>query len=114
MCLLLITLDSHPDHSLIAANRDEFYDRPTAPAAFWSDAPSVVAGRDLKAGGTWFGIDRQGRFAAITNYRQGERETPAPALARKAGQRLSHHWVPALEHIERVQAGSELYNGFST
>jgi hypothetical protein len=52
MCLVLIALDSHPDYPLIvAANRDEFYDRPTAPARFWDDAPAILAGRDLKAGG---------------------------------------------------------------
>src|SRR5262249_28732879 len=64
MCLLLIAFDSHPDYTLIvAANRDEFYDRPSTAAAFWADAPWVVGGRDLKAGGTWLGIDRCGRFA---------------------------------------------------
>ena len=58
---MLIALDSHPDYPLIlAANRDEFYDRPTAPARFWDDAPAILAGRDLKAGGTWLGIDRRG------------------------------------------------------
>jgi transport and Golgi organization protein 2 len=79
MCLILIALDSHPDYSLVvAANRDEFYDRPTAAAAFWPDRPGLLGGRDLKAGGTWLGIDRTGRFAAVTNYRQGEREPTAP------------------------------------
>src|SRR5882724_12046980 len=64
MCLILIALDSHPDYSLIvAANRDEFYDRPSAAAGLWSDSPEVLGGRDLKAGGTWLGIDRSGRFA---------------------------------------------------
>ena len=54
MCLILLALDTHPDYSLIvAANRDEFYDRPTAGAAFWPDAPRVLAGRDLRAGGTF-------------------------------------------------------------
>ncbi|HEV7366061.1 MAG TPA: NRDE family protein [Gemmatimonadales bacterium] len=114
VCLVLFALDSHPDYSLIiAANRDEFYDRPSAPAAFWEDTPSVLAGRDLRAGGTWLGIDRQGRFAAVTNYRQGDRETPAPRsrgllvsdfLTRDAG---------ALEHVERARAESDLYNGFN-
>jgi uncharacterized protein with NRDE domain len=114
MCLVLIALDSHPDYSLIvAANRDEFYDRPTAPAAFWTDAPSVLAGRDLKAGGTWLGIDRQGRLAAVTNYRQGEREPPA---ARSRGRLVSDFLtgdVGAREHIERVQGEAGLYNGFN-
>jgi uncharacterized protein with NRDE domain len=114
MCLLLIALDSHPDYSLIiAANRDEFYDRPTAPAAFWPDAPSVLAGRDLKAGGTWFGIDRQGRFAAVTNYRQGEREAPAPRSRGRLVSDFLTSAVPAVGYVEQVQADFELYNGFN-
>ncbi|HEY3011967.1 MAG TPA: NRDE family protein [Gemmatimonadales bacterium] len=114
MCLVLIALDSHPDYSLIvAANRDEFYDRPTAPAAFWADAPSVLAGRDLKAGGTWLGIDRRGRLAAVTNYRQGEREPPA---LRSRGRLVSDFLTAdtgALEYVERVQSDANLYNGFN-
>jgi uncharacterized protein with NRDE domain len=114
VCLVLIALDSHPDYSLIvAANRDEFYDRPTTPAAFWADAPSVLAGRDLKAGGTWLGIDRFGRFAAVTNYRQGQRESPAP---RSRGRLVSDFLtgdIGALEHVERVRAETDLYNGFN-
>ena len=71
MCLLFLAYDTHPRYRLIlAANRDEFYERPTAQAAFWPEAPDILAGRDLKAGGTWLGIARNGRIAAITNYRQ--------------------------------------------
>jgi uncharacterized protein with NRDE domain len=114
MCLVLLALDSHREYSLIlAANRDEFYDRPTTPAAFWADVPSVVAGRDLKAGGTWLGIDRHGRFAAVTNYRQGQRENPAP---RSRGRLVSDFLtgdIGALEHVERVRAEADLYNGFN-
>jgi uncharacterized protein with NRDE domain len=114
VCLVLLALDSYPDYSLIlAANRDEFYDRPTAPAEFWSDAPSVLAGRDLRAGGTWLGIDGHGRFAAVTNYRQGERETPAP---RSRGLLVSDFLtrdVGALEHVEQVRRDADLYNGFN-
>jgi uncharacterized protein with NRDE domain len=114
MCLVLIALDSHPNYSLIvAANRDEFYDRPTAAAAFWADAPSVLAGRDLKAGGTWLGVDRRGRFAAVTNYRQGERERPAP---RSRGVLVSDFLttdIGAREHIERIRSDAGLYNGFN-
>jgi uncharacterized protein with NRDE domain len=114
MCLVLIALDSHPEYSLIlAANRDEFYDRPTAPAAFWADAPSVLAGRDLKAGGTWLGIDRRGRLAAVTNYRQGQRESPAP---RSRGRLVSDFLTGnagAPEHVERVRNEADLYNGFN-
>ncbi|HEU0079343.1 MAG TPA: NRDE family protein, partial [Longimicrobiaceae bacterium] len=69
MCLILLAHDAHPRYRLVvAANRDEFYERPTAPAAWWPDAPGVLAGRDLRGGGTWLGITRGGRFAAVTNF----------------------------------------------
>jgi uncharacterized protein with NRDE domain len=71
----------HPDYPLVvAANRDEFFARPTAPAAFWQDAPQVLAGRDLDAGGTWMGITRNGRFAALTNFRDpAQNRSAAPS-----------------------------------
>lgn len=74
MCLILLAYRSHPDYPLIlAANRDEFYDRPTAPAQFWSEAPCLLAGRDLRRGGTWLGVTRGGRWAAVTNFRETAR-----------------------------------------
>lgn len=70
MCLIALAYKIHPRFPLIvAANRDEFMDRPTEAAHFWKDAPDILAGRDERAGGTWMGITRKGRFAAITNYR---------------------------------------------
>jgi uncharacterized protein with NRDE domain len=70
MCLISIAYQSHPDYPLlVAANRDEYHRRPTAGAQFWDDHPQLLAGRDLQAGGTWMGITRTGRFAAITNHR---------------------------------------------
>ncbi len=73
MCLIVFAYRAHPDFPLIVlANRDEFYDRPTQALAPWSDYPGLYAGRDLLAGGTWLGIHQQGRFAAITNYREGK------------------------------------------
>jgi len=70
MCLLLLSYNTHSQYKMIiAANRDEFYSRPAAPAAFWKEHPSLLAGRDLKGGGTWLGITKRGDFAAITNYR---------------------------------------------
>ena len=77
MCLILFATRAHAEYPLIvAANRDESYSRPSAPAGFWEDDPRVCAGRDLQHGGTWLGLSRQGRFAAITNYRQRPRSSP--------------------------------------
>jgi uncharacterized protein with NRDE domain len=114
MCLLLIALGSHPAFPLIvAANRDEFYDRPTAPAAFWVDAPSVLGGRDLTGGGTWLGIDRTGRFAAVTNYRQGQREPPGMRSRGHLVRDFLTAGVGAREHLERVRSEAHLYPGFN-
>ena len=114
MCLVLLALRSHPDYQLIvAANRDEFYDRPTAPAGLWADCPSVLGGRDLQAGGTWLGVDRRGRFAAVTNYRQGERENPAP---RSRGLLVSEFLTGdsgGPEYMQQVRRDAGLYNGFN-
>jgi uncharacterized protein with NRDE domain len=114
MCLILVARDAHPDYALVvAANRDEFYERPTAPAARWEDAPDVLGGRDLQAGGTWLGIDRAGRFAAVTNYRQGRREAPAP---RSRGLLVSDFLttpVATRAYLERVRRDGDLYNGFN-
>lgn len=70
MCLINFQFHEHPNYKLIvAANRDEFYGRPTAPAHFWEDEPDILAGRDLLQMGTWLGVTKQGRFAALTNFR---------------------------------------------
>jgi uncharacterized protein with NRDE domain len=114
MCLVLIAFDCHPQYSLIvAANRDEFYDRPTAPAAFWADDAPVLGGRDLKAGGTWLAVDRRGRLAAVTNYRQGQREEAAP---RSRGHLVSDFLrgkAPLAEYLDRVHREAGLYSGFN-
>ena len=70
MCLIAFALDCHPRYRLVlVANRDEFRERGTDPADFWSDAPALLAGRDRQAGGTWLGVTRGGKLAAVTNYR---------------------------------------------
>jgi uncharacterized protein with NRDE domain len=114
MCLILFASEAHPRFPLIvAANRDESYVRPSAPAHFWSDAPHVYAGRDLEQGGTWLGITRSGRFAAITNYRQAEPRSPG---ARSRGE-LTREFLTSSEHperyVQRVARRGDQYNGFS-
>ena len=74
MCLVVFAWRVHPRYPLVlAANRDEFFSRPASPAHWWTDAPNLLAGRDLEAGGTWMGLSRNGRFAALTNYRDPSR-----------------------------------------
>ncbi len=87
MCLILFSFKAHRHFPLVvAANRDEHYSRPAAPAAFWDDLPDIYAGRDLEKGGTWMGLHGDGRFAAITNYREG---VPGPAAPRSRGELVS-------------------------
>ncbi|MEX2572030.1 MAG: NRDE family protein [Gemmatimonadota bacterium] len=87
MCLVLFAHDIHPAYSLVlAANRDEFHDRPTAPAGMWDDAPEVLGGRDLRMGGTWLAVTRSGRWAAVTNYRD---PSEFERLARSRGHLVS-------------------------
>ena len=70
MCILFIAIKQHPQYPLIiAANRDEFFARPSRAAHYWADAPDILAGRDLQAGGTWLGVRKTGQIAAVTNLR---------------------------------------------
>lgn len=114
MCLILFALEAHPSYPLIvAANRDEAYSRPTAQAAFWDEHPCVYGGRDLEQGGTWLSVARDGRFAAVTNYRQGVRSTGAErsrgGLTRDF---LSGSDAPAM-YLRGVETRAGDYNGFS-
>lgn len=82
MCLLAIAWDTHPSYQMIfAGNRDEYHSRPTAAAHWWGSNRSVLAGKDLLAGGTWAAITREGRFAVVTNYRES-RNPPDDAISR--------------------------------
>ena len=79
MCLVIFAHRVSAELPLVvAANRDEFHARPTAPASFWPGRPNLLAGRDQQAGGTWMGITGSGRFAAITNVQDPSRTAPAP------------------------------------
>jgi uncharacterized protein with NRDE domain len=114
MCLILFSYRLHPDYRLIlAANRDEFYNRPTAPLAYWSDHPEVLAGRDLKANGTWLGVTRTGRLAAITNYREPAAQIDkAPSRGGLIGDFLTGKTSPE-SYLNAVSKKSSAYNGFN-
>jgi uncharacterized protein with NRDE domain len=114
MCLILFAYKVHPSYRLIiAANRDEFYERPSSPAGFWEDAPQVLAGRDLKEGGTWLGITREGKFAAITNYRDPTAlRREAPSRGKLVGNFLTGS-DSAAAYLEKIAGPSQEYNGFN-
>jgi uncharacterized protein with NRDE domain len=83
MCLILLLWRVRPEFPcVLAANRDEFHDRPSASADWWPGSGGILAGRDLKAGGTWLGVGRDGRFAALTNFRDGAASPRADAPSR--------------------------------
>jgi len=114
MCLILVAWRIHPDYPLVvAANRDEFFARPTAPAAFWKDAPQVLAGRDLDAGGTWMGVTRAGRFAALTNFRDpAQNRGGAPSRGGLVAQFLLGDESPQA-YLERIAPHGSQCNGYN-
>jgi len=114
MCLILVGWQAHPEHPLIvAANRDEFFARPTESAQFWAESPWVLAGRDLEAGGTWMGITRTGRFAALTNYRDlTNLRNNAPSRGKLVADFLTGQEAPE-EYLERTAAWGEQCNGYN-
>jgi uncharacterized protein with NRDE domain len=109
-----LSYGAHPGYRLIlAANRDEFFARPTARASFWDDSPQVLAGRDLKGGGTWLGITSSGRIAALTNYRDPRSyRQGAPSRGRLARDFLLGA-MTAADYLERLRREGEAYNGFN-
>lgn len=114
MCLILLAWKAHPDYPLIvAANRDEFFTRPSAAAAFWPDAPQVLAGRDLEAGGTWLGVSREQRFAALTNYRDGSGQCPGTrSRGALVADFVAGRKTPKA-YLEEVAALASQYSGFN-
>lgn len=114
MCLILFAYKVHPVYKLIlAANRDEFYDRPSSPAEFWSGASHVLAGRDLKEGGTWLGITREGKFAAITNYRDPATfRAEAPSRGKIVKNYLQGS-SSAAQYVKKLSVKAGQYNGFN-
>lgn len=113
MCLILLAFRAHERYPLVvAANRDEHHHRPAAVAAFWDDHPQIYGGRDLEKGGTWMGITRTGRFAAVTNYRDGQ---PAPAAPRSRGALVSGFLTgnrAAQDFVGVIAPVQDQYGGF--
>ena len=114
MCLIALAWRAHPAYRLIvAANRDEYFRRPSAPAGFWDDHREILAGRDLEAGGTWLGITLDGRFAALTNYRNpADRRTGVPSRGALVADFLAGSAKPA-EYARGLEQRAAAYNGFS-
>ena len=114
MCLIYLAHRVDPRFPLVvAANRDEFHARETQPAHWWDDDAGILAGRDLRAGGTWMGVSRGGRFAALTNYRDPRKHRDD---ARSRGFLVSAFLksaASAMAYLEEVALDAQRYNGFS-
>ena len=114
MCLIAFAWNAHPDYRLIVgANRDEWHDRPAAPAAWWADFPQILAGRDLKAGGTWMGVTRTGRFGAVTNFRDpSDKSSTARSRGELVTAFLSGDATPSA-FLRETKQHAHAYNGFN-
>lgn len=113
MCSILFAW--RPDHPLplvLAANRDEFYARPAAALSHWGDSTGIIAGRDLEAGGTWLGLQQQGRFAALTNIRDPKRKEGRYSRGELVSGFLQSTESP-MTYLERIAKHSEHYAGFN-
>jgi uncharacterized protein with NRDE domain len=114
MCLIVFAWKLVPNCPLVlAANRDEFFVRPTQPAGWWEDHPDIYAGRDLQAGGTWLGITRSGRFAALTNIRNG---LPKSDNKRSRGELVANYLsgsLDPLDYLSQVRDAVHAYEGFN-
>lgn len=115
MCLILIARQVHPQYPLvIAANRDEYFQRPTQAAHEWPGSPRIVAGKDLTGGGTWMGMAQNGRFAAVTNVRNPMQEVPANPISR--GQLVNHFLQGAdtsENYLHQLAEQGQHYEGFN-
>lgn len=114
MCLILLAWQAHPRYALVfGGNRDEAYSRPAAPAAFWKDEPEIYGGRDLELGGTWLGIRRNGRFAAVTNFRDGPPRVRAPRSRGELPADFLRGSEPPPDYLQRVAPQAQAFGGFT-
>ena len=113
MCVIFFAYQVHPDFPLILlANRDEFYNRPTEKARYWDEFPDILAGRDLIGGGTWLGVNKNGRFAAVTNYRDPGAETGTISRGDLVADFLKSD-IPAENYLKNIQKKSYEFSGFN-
>ncbi len=114
MCLLVLAWKVHPKYRLVlAGNRDEFHDRPAAPLNWWQDDPRILAGKDLKAGGTWLGVARSGRFGIVTNYRDLQAPIEgAPSRGLLVPRFLTGATSPK-EFLDDLRGAAPRYSGFN-
>lgn len=114
MCLLIFAHQATEQHPLIiAANRDEFHARPTRAAGLWPEHPALLAGQDLEQGGTWMGITRAGRFAAITNYRDPIQTRAAPLSRGELPLNFLIGKAPPEQYLASLQNSAAQYAGFN-
>ncbi|NBC04541.1 MAG: hypothetical protein GVY20_12660 [Bacteroidetes bacterium] len=114
MCLIVFSYKEYQNYPFIlATNRDEFYDRPTQAAHVWQTSPKILAGKDLKAGGTWLGISENGRFAALTNHRKMD-DIKEDTISRGTIVKdfLLHKGNPR-EYLAELQRAGDKFNGFN-
>ena len=113
MCLLVLAWNVHPRYSVVlAANRDEFHERPAAAMDWWKEPP-MLAGRDLQAGGTWLAVDRQGRFGVVTNYRDLQPPKPGAPSRGLLIPRFLGESAGATAFAARIAAEAGQYSGFN-
>jgi len=115
MCLIVFALDCHPRYSLVlGANRDEYLERQAVPARFWNEAPHLLAGRDLQAGGSWLGITTGGKLAAVTNYRDMRLQVAAPpSRGALVASFLKDEALAAADFHALLQRDGNSYDGFN-
>jgi uncharacterized protein with NRDE domain len=114
MCLLLFAWKTHPRYRLIlAGNRDEFHDRAAAPLNWWQDDARILAGRDLKAGGTWLGVARSGRFGVVTNYRDLQAPVEAAPSRGNLVPRFLTGATSPKEFLDDLRGAAMRYSGFN-
>lgn len=114
MCLILLAYKQHPEYPLIlAANRDEFHRRPTQPLQPWPDAPQVLAGRDLQAGGTWLGVNADGHLAAVTNFRNPAQGTSGTRSRGDLTAGFLRGQTSAEAYLAELQLLADDYQGFN-